>query len=140
MDFREVLEYGEPMGKITVPAGRLAEAISCFNRDDRHFYACYNVGDEVHVKRLPKSFKREPRYVVFKLSDLDCLNEAEKQSLHFLIGKVAKHREVKGKAKLDGVFIESDWSCHNDAWTLVAKEYDRDEQNKINQQFTNPQP
>ena len=49
MDFREVLEYGEPMGKIDPPVGRLAEAMACINRD-RHFYACYNVGNEIHVK------------------------------------------------------------------------------------------
>lgn len=130
MDFKEVLQYGEPMGKIEPPVGRLAEAMACINRD-RHFYACYNVGNEIHVKRLSKTFKREPRYVVFKLADLDCLNEAEKQNLNNLIAKVAKNRELKGKAKLDGVFIESDWRCHNDAWALVAKEYDIDEEAKI---------
>lgn len=129
MDFRDVLEYGEPIGS-------LDEAKTCFNID-LYFYACYPVGLDMHVKRLSKTFKREPRYVVFKLADLDCLNESEKQNLNFLIAKVAKHRKVKGKSKLDGVFIENDWRCHNEAWALVAKEYNTDQEAKLN--LNNPQ-
>lgn len=52
------------------------------------------------------------------------LTNEERQALGDILAKIAKKRHDSGKHPLEGVFIESDWNCYDDAWKLVRKEWE----------------
>ena len=63
---------------------------------------------------------REPRYVVFKKSDISKhLSYREQEELHMLMQLVADGRRKSGKSPLDGVFIEKDWPEYDLAWRAI---------------------
>ena len=67
-----------------------------------------------------KSFVRERRYLVAKLSDVSsALSRDEIGQLESIMAKVALHREKQGRPQLECVVVESDWPIHDDAWRLV---------------------
>lgn len=138
MDNRDVHECGQPMGKLNIPFELVEQYIQQLNQNSVYLHCAYLEGgkNEIHLKRLHKGFKKEKRYIVFKLNDLDCLTQSEKEALNSLVAKVAESRKQKGKMKLGGVFIESDWKCYSKAWTLVAKEFDDDAYQLMTEKLT----
>lgn len=65
-------------------------------------------------------FKREPRYVVFKISDLlACLSACELDRLQEIGEKVAANRAAEGKAPFDAVVVEQDWPEFEPTWAAI---------------------
>jgi hypothetical protein len=61
-------------------------------------------------------FKREDRYFVFKRSDVPEDAIATLETLR----QIADHlREIKGKAPLECVVIESDWPEYESVWQMI---------------------
>lgn len=56
-------------------------------------------------------FSREPRYVVFKATDLQAvgLSQAELDLLKDLNAKIDRYRQDAGKSYLECVVVEQDW-------------------------------
>jgi hypothetical protein len=67
-----------------------------------------------------REFKRERRYIVLKLKDLECLNSHEMIQLDAICAKVEMDRLSNGKDELKGVFVESDWPEHDGVWASIA--------------------
>lgn len=67
-----------------------------------------------------KIFKREERYIVFKLSDLQRhLNPSDLFNLDQMGRTVAAGREQDGKAPLQCVVVESDWPEYETTWQAI---------------------
>lgn len=67
-----------------------------------------------------KSFVRERRYLVAKLSDVSsALSRDEIGQLESIMAKVALHREKQGRPQLECVVVERDWPIHDDVWILI---------------------
>lgn len=66
-------------------------------------------------------FKRENRYWVLKLSDVEHLHYKEQNKLIRLCNIVASSRFKRGKPKLECVVIESDWPIYESAWDMVQR-------------------
>lgn len=67
-------------------------------------------------------FKRENRYLVFKLSDIESsLDHQQKMALDSLASVVNNNRALRGKAPLDGVVVESDWPIYERVWALIKR-------------------
>ena len=66
-------------------------------------------------------FKREPRYVVIKGTDMQCLTEKEQRTLAVLLGKTVEYREGVGKAPLDVFVLERDWPEFDIAVDMVRR-------------------
>ena len=65
-------------------------------------------------------FKRESRYLVLKLSDVEAaLDDRQKGMLEGLTLTVDSHRISEGKSPLRAVVIEADWPIYEQAWELV---------------------
>ncbi|EKB28344.1 hypothetical protein [Aeromonas dhakensis] len=68
------------------------------------------------------NFQREWRYGVIKFSDANAaLTEGEREQLAILMEKVACHRIEQGKAPLECVVVESDWSIYDATWAAVEQ-------------------
>lgn len=64
--------------------------------------------------------KRETRYIVLKISDVEKhLADEDKSLLAELSTKVALGRENKGKPPLDCVVVESDWPEYEPVWKMI---------------------
>lgn len=67
-------------------------------------------------------FKRESRYLVLKLSDVEAaLDDRQKVMLEGLSLTVDSHRISAGKSPLNAVVIEADWDIYEQAWDLVKQ-------------------
>ena len=65
-------------------------------------------------------FKREERYLVFKLSDVEeHFTPGEKQQLARLVEVQRVGREEAGKAPLECVVVESDWPEYEPTWRAI---------------------
>jgi len=65
-------------------------------------------------------FKRERRYVVLKIADIEeALNDEQKRLLDYLCSLTEKHRTMKGKDLLECVVVESDWPEYEPTWAAI---------------------
>ena len=62
-------------------------------------------------------FKREERYIVFKLSDLG--NSLKGDEIRRLAREYAEHRQQLRKPPLEGVFVEKDWPEYEPTWRAI---------------------
>ena len=62
-------------------------------------------------------FKREDRYIVFKLSDLG--NSLKGDEIRRLAREYAEQRSLKGKPPLECVVVESDWPEYEPTWKAI---------------------
>ena len=69
---------------------------------------------------MSTEFKREERYIVFKLSDVEeHFTPGEKQQLARLVEVQRVGREEAGKAPLECVVVESDWPEYEPTWKAI---------------------
>ena len=78
-------------------------------------------------------FRKEQRYVVAKVTDLDYavankfISQLEVDALNQILAKVALARAARKddsrEAGLDCVVVESDWRCYATVWDLVEAEH-----------------
>lgn len=69
-------------------------------------------------------FKRELRYLLFKISDVNrYLSSSERDLLRAMADKIYQARTMDNRGPLEAVVIESDWSCFDKAWELVELEH-----------------
>lgn len=64
-------------------------------------------------------FAREPRYVVFKLSDMALLSDEDKAQLQMIGDKLALHRRMQGKPVFNAVVVEQDWPEFDIVWAMI---------------------
>ena len=65
-------------------------------------------------------FKREPRYVVFKLKDIEkYLTQGEKDSLMCIGDEIACGRADDGKPPFNSVVVEQDWPEFEMVWDAI---------------------
>ena len=62
-------------------------------------------------------FKREERYIVFKMSDLG--NSLKGDEIRRLAREYAEQRRLKGKDPLECVVVESDWPEYEPTWRAI---------------------
>lgn len=70
-----------------------------------------------------REFKREERYIVLKLSDVEHaqLSSMERNALKNIIRYVAEHRQETGKQPLYCVIVESDWPEYEPTWKAIER-------------------
>lgn len=66
---------------------------------------------------MSTEFKREDRYIVFKVSDLG--NSLKGDEIRRLAREYAEHRKQMGKKPLDCVVVESDWPEYEPTWQAI---------------------
>lgn len=65
-------------------------------------------------------FKREPRYVVFKIKDIDkYLTQGEKDSLMCIGDEIACARADDGRPPFNAVVVEQDWPEFEMVWDAI---------------------
>ena len=65
-------------------------------------------------------FKREPRYVVFKIKDIEkYLTQGEKDSLMCIGEEIAFSRADDGKPPFNAVVVEQDWPEFEMVWAAI---------------------
>lgn len=70
--------------------------------------------------KMSKEFKREPRYVVFKIKDaLDHLSACELDRLQEIGEKIAAGRSADDKPPFNAVVVEQDWPEFDVAWQMI---------------------
>lgn len=66
------------------------------------------------------NFKREPRYVVFKIKDIERYITSEDKLLINEVGKaIAVGRNSDGKAPFNAVVVEQDWPEFEMVWAAI---------------------
>lgn len=69
--------------------------------------------------------KREKRYLVFKISDLNkYLTVGEVAHIATLATHVDNCRKSEGRPELEGVFVEADWPEFLPTWAAIEKRVD----------------
>ena len=69
-------------------------------------------------------FKREERYWVLKMKDIDAfLDDHDKKQLDCIMDKVKQGREFQNRPQLRCVCVEMDWECYDQIWDLIEREY-----------------
>lgn len=66
---------------------------------------------------MSNEFKREDRYIVFKVSDLG--NSLKGDEIRKLAEEYAEQRQLKGKEPLKCVVVESDWPEYEPTWKAI---------------------
>lgn len=70
------------------------------------------------------SFKREDRYVVLKVKDIEKhLHPRELTALQTICSTIEKGRQQDGKRDLQCVVVESDWRIYDEVWDMVEFEH-----------------
>ena len=65
-------------------------------------------------------FKREPRYIVFKIKDLEAYCNTEAMVALQRIGdRIAEGRRDHGKAPFNAVVVEQDWPEFEPTWAAI---------------------
>lgn len=73
-------------------------------------------------------FKREPRYVVFKIKDaLDHLSACELDRLQAIGEKIAAGRATDGKPPFNAVVVEQDWPEFEPTWAAIEQRVRREQ-------------
>ena len=71
-------------------------------------------------------FRREPRYIVFKIKDIvGVLTGAEQRELQRMVNKIAKGRARAGKATFNAVVVEQDWPEFEPTWEAIETRMNR---------------
>ncbi len=69
--------------------------------------------------------KRETRYVVLKLSDIEKYVSAEyKDRLTTICNSIIRGRDKDNKQELDCVVVEHDWPEYEPTWQAIEKRVD----------------
>ncbi len=69
---------------------------------------------------VSRDFKREPRYVVFKIKDaLAHLSACELDRLQEIGEKIAAGRAADGKPPFNAVVVEQDWPEFEPTWAAI---------------------
>jgi len=72
------------------------------------------------MEDFPKLTKREPRYVVFKIKDMDkYLTQGEKEGLLCVGEEIQVCRANDGKPPLNAVVVEQDWPEFEVVWEMI---------------------
>ena len=66
---------------------------------------------------MSTEFKREERYIVFKVADLG--NSLKGDEIRQLAREYAEQRRLKGKSPLECVVVESDWPEYEPTWKAI---------------------
>lgn len=66
---------------------------------------------------MSSEFKREERYIVFKVSDLG--NSLKGDEIRKLAREYAEHRKQRGKEPLECVVVEKDWPEYETTWKAI---------------------
>lgn len=66
---------------------------------------------------MSNEFKREERYIVFKVSDLG--NSLKGYEIRRLAQEYAEQRRLKGKKPLECVVVEKDWPEYEPTWKAI---------------------
>lgn len=67
-------------------------------------------------------FKRELRYFVLKVKDVDkFLNDKDKVELNRILDKISFGRSINGKEDLECVVVENDWPEYEQVWDMIKK-------------------
>jgi hypothetical protein len=66
-------------------------------------------------------FKREERYVVFKLSDVQHLSYFQREMLELLQQEVSNIRDHLHKPELFCAVVESDWPEYEPVWKMIEE-------------------
>ena len=66
-------------------------------------------------------FKRERRYIIFKLTDCDAVGPKMRYQVQALSDTVAWFRERNGKQTLECVVVESDWPEYEPTWEAIKQ-------------------
>lgn len=71
-------------------------------------------------ERAMSQFKREPRYIVFKIKDLRRYCSEQTQEAALSIGDIiANGRRRDGKAPFNAVVVEQDWPEFEPTWAAI---------------------
>jgi hypothetical protein len=68
--------------------------------------------------------KREDRYIVLKLSDIEFLDEYESEQLAGVCDIIRDIREKCGKRDLRCVVVEDDWPEYETVWDMIEARVD----------------
>lgn len=69
---------------------------------------------------MNNEFKREERYIVFKLSDVErYLTDADRSHLAMMKNEIDTGRDCANKPPLDCVVVESDWPEYEPTWKAI---------------------
>jgi hypothetical protein len=75
-------------------------------------------------EELEEQMKRERRYVVLKIADLQGLTPLQMEQLDEICDAVAEFRVLRGKPRLECVCVESDWPEYEPVWGMIAARMD----------------
>lgn len=122
----EVFSQGESVGMVDMTKEQAEAYCQKLTAESDYTYDWHYAMGRPHIMRLKKGFQKEQRYIVIKQKDMDAaeLTNEERQVLGDILAKLTKKRLDLGKKPLEGVFIESDWKCHDAAWKLVRQEWE----------------
>ena len=69
---------------------------------------------------MSEQFKREPRYVVFKIKDIHAyLSAAQIDALQTVGETIAAGRAIEGKPPFNAVVVEQDWPEFEPTWEAI---------------------
>lgn len=75
---------------------------------------------------MSEEFKRENRYLVLKMKDLDrCLSSEQKANLNSIVYAHDSSRELHGKNDLKCVVVEHDWPEYEPVWEMIEKRVEK---------------
>jgi hypothetical protein len=69
---------------------------------------------------MSNEFKREDRYIVFKLSDVErYLTDADRAHLAMMKNEIDAGRDCANKPPFKGLIVESDWPEYEPTWRAI---------------------
>ena len=69
---------------------------------------------------MSTEFKREDRYIVFKLSDVErYLTDADRTYLAMMKNEIDAGRDCANKPPFKGLIVESDWPEYEPTWKAI---------------------
>lgn len=69
---------------------------------------------------MSTEFKREDRYIVFKLSDVErFLTDADRAHLAMMKNEIDAGRDCANKPPFKGLIVESDWPEYEPTWKAI---------------------
>lgn len=70
---------------------------------------------------MTTQFKREERYVVFKIKDLEALTTSECEALYRMGTKILNYRKATKRPPFKCVCVEHDWPEYEMVWAAIEK-------------------
>lgn len=72
--------------------------------------------------KVKAKFKREHRYVVLKVSEIEkYLDVVQKDKLIAICNEIDDHRAIDNKGTIECVVVEHDWPMYEQTWTAIQK-------------------